>query len=328
MTLHFNRRQAIAGAASVCMAWPSPRQALAQTYPSQPIRIILPTPPGIGPDIFLRKLAAPLAQQLGQPVVIENRPGANGVIGGQAVAGAAPDGYTLLFTAVAELLAVKYVVRRPPYQPATFTPITAALGPLLFYVARPSLPAASMRELLAYAATVPDKLTYGTSGVGSPFHLVGEAVNKHAGVKIRHVPYKGTLAAIQDVLGGQIDIGFGSLAGISQYLKSGQLKALAAVATERTPLMPDVPAITELLPKMQLPPFWFAFWGPPGLSQPIVQRLQSAVVQAIDNDEMREWLRSNGFYKITSTPAELASWRDAGIAAYAELVKGIDFVPE
>lgn len=329
MKEQFNRRKAIAYAASTAFTVvPWAGDVIAQAYPSKPIKIILPMPPGIGPDIFLRRLAVPLSNLLGQPVVVDNRPGANGVVGAKAVASADPDGYTILFTALAELLIVKYVVKNPPYDATTFTPVTAALGPLMFYVANPKLPANSLKELLTIAPSASEKIAYGTSGIGSWFHLIGEEINKQAGLKIQHVPYKGTLPAIQDVIGGQIDIGFGSLAGIGQYLKSGQLKPLAVVADKRTPLMPDVPAITEALPKLHLPPDWFAFWAPPKTPRHIVDRLRGAILKSMDNDEMREWLRSNGFYQINSTPGELASWRDKGISSYAELVKGIDFKPE
>jgi tripartite-type tricarboxylate transporter receptor subunit TctC len=185
-----------------------------------------------------------MSAALGQSIVVENKPGANGVIGAQAAASAPADGYTLLFTAGAELMAVKYMVKNPPFQPAAFTPITAAMAPLLFYVMRPGLPARSLSELLDYARARPGQLTYGSSGAGSPFHLIGEAINRLAGVKITHVPYKGTLQAIQDVLGGQIDISFGSLAGIGQYFRNGQLRPLACAGTRRAPQLPDVPALT------------------------------------------------------------------------------------
>lgn len=217
---------------------------------AQPIKIILPTPAGIGPDLWIRKVIPLIAQQLRQPVVLENKPGGNGIIGASSVLNAAPDGGTLLFTSVAELLAAKYLNPAAQITPDRLTPVTAAIKPQLFLVASPALPIKSLAELGGYAQSISKPITYGTSGVGSPFHLAGISLAQSSKAALTHVPYKGTLLAIQDVIGGRIDMGFGSLAGVSQFIQKGQLKPLVVLANQRSKAFPAVPTIFEAVPNI------------------------------------------------------------------------------
>ncbi|MEG1768695.1 MAG: tripartite tricarboxylate transporter substrate binding protein [Comamonas sp.] len=318
-------RSRFLGASLACLL---PFAAPAQTWPTQAIKIILPTPAGIGPDAWLRRIAPRLSERLGQPVVVENKPGGNGIIGARSVLAATPDGYTLLFTSVAEILAVKYLSPASSFDTTSFVPVMAAMEPQMFLVASPKLPAKNMQEFIALARARKGEITFGTSGVGSPFHLTAQSMSQTAHVELTHVPYKGTLAAIQDVIGARLDSGFGSVAGIGQFMQQGQLRPLAVLSHQRNKRFADVPTIYEAVPGITLPPDWFGFWAPSGTPQSVVAALNKALLWAMDSPDNANWLQSNGFVQIGSTPEKQAEMARLGRAAYDPLARAVNLRPE
>ena len=250
--------------------------ATAQTWPSRPLTIVVPFPPGPALDLVTRVVSAKIAGPLGQPVVVENRTGANGTIGSNGVARSAPDGYTLLAATAGTHVTAVHLMKSLPYDPIKdFTPIIAAVEPVTCLAVTASLPVNSVPELIAYAKAHPDELSFGSSGVGSVFHLMGELFNETAGVKIKHVPYRGVAPAMQDVIGGHIPMVFISVANADAAAKAGQVKILAVLEPERYSKLPNVPSMSEIIPAFRKPSSWFGFFGPPGLPQPIVTRLNT-----------------------------------------------------
>lgn len=308
------------------LAWA--QAALTQAYPSKPIRIIMPFTAGIGTDVFARKLSPMLADSMGQPLVPENRTGASGAIGTEAVYKAAPDGYSLLFTSASPTVALPHTMKELPYDPNGFTPIMGAIEPLIVIVMKPSLPVGNFRELIDYAKKNPGKLSFGSSGVGSTFHMFGASLNQVAGIDILHVPYKGTNLGVNDIMAGLLDIGFGSLAGIGPLIKSGKVKAVAILGEKRASVMPDLPAVTDIVPKVDLSPGWFAFWGPPNLPQPIVSRFHAELIKAMNTAEMKTWYDTNGFAYLGTSPDELRAMQKKGIDAYGRILKSLNIKPE
>lgn len=298
-----------------------PGISAAQAYPSKPIRWILAFVPGIGTDIFARRIAPVIAESMGQSIVVENRAGASGAIGAEAAFKAPADGYTILFASSAQTVALAYTTKNLPYDPQGFTPIMVALEPLLVLVMRPSLPANSLKDLIDYAKRNPGKLNYGGTGTGSTFHLFGESLNQAAGINMLHVPYKGSLQAVNDIMGGSLDMSFGTLAGIGPLISAGKLRAIAVLAEKRSHVTPDLPTAGEVVPGLDVLPGWFSFWGPPGLPQPIARRLNGELLKSMSTPESRGWFDANGFVYIGSTPEELAGYQRRGMESYGRVVK-------
>jgi len=300
--------------------------AFAQSYPVRPIRILIGFPPGGGIDIVARMLATQLGEKLGQPVVIENKGGAGGVLGTELAAKAAPDGYTLLLISVAYAFAPA-LRKTLPYDPASaFTPITIiGRGPSALTV-HPSVPVSSVAELIALAKAKPGTLNYASAGVGSFQHLSAALFMNQAGINVVHVPYKGGGPAMADVMGGQAQIVMPSLIQVVPHIKSGRLKALGTSGTKRNPLLPDVPAIAETLPGYESQNWW-GLLAPAGTPQPVIERLYGAVSELLQSGETARRMESEGAETVRMTPpefgrfiaAELAKWgkvaRDVGIQA-------------
>jgi tripartite-type tricarboxylate transporter receptor subunit TctC len=234
--------------------------ASAQTWPSaKPITIVVPVPPGPTVDMIARMVAAKLQDSLGQTVIVDNRGGANGMIGSSLVAHAAPDGYTLLAATPASHVTAVHLMKNLPVDPVKdFTPIMAAVEPVTALIVNADLPVNSVPELIAYAKANPGKLSYGSSGVGSVFHLTGELFNRIAGVNITHVPYRGVTQPMQDTVAGHIQLLHISLSSARGALASGKAKVLAILEPNK---MPNVPSLTEILPGFRKPSTWFGFFG-------------------------------------------------------------------
>ncbi|MEA3193065.1 MAG: hypothetical protein QOD26_1398 [Betaproteobacteria bacterium] len=295
-------------------------------YPSKPIRLVVPFPPGGSNDIVARMLATQLAGPLGQSVVIENKGGAGGVLGTDSVAKAAPDGYQLLLISVAYAFAPA-LYKALPYDPATaFAPITiVGRGPSALTV-HPSVPASTVAELIALAKKSPGKLNYASAGVGSFQHLSAALFMVQAGIDVVHVPYKGGGPAMADVMGGQAQIVMPSLIQVVPHIKSGRLKALGTSGSKRSPQLPDVPAIAETLPGYESQNWWGVL-APAGTPQPVLERLYGAMTEVLQSKETGKRMESEGAETVRMTPpefgrfiaAELAKWvkvaRDVGIQA-------------
>jgi tripartite-type tricarboxylate transporter receptor subunit TctC len=304
--------------------------AWAQAWPmAKPITVIAPVPPGPSIDMIARLVAAKLSESLGQTVIVENRSGANGAIGSNAVARAAPDGYTLLAATPASHVTAVHLTKNLPYDPvADFTPIMAAVEPVTALVVNSELPVNSVQELIAYAKANPGKLSYGSSGVGSVFHLTGELFNRTAGVNINHIPYRGVAKPMQDVAAGHIQLMHISLASARGALTSGKAKVLAILEPKRYAKLPNVPSMSEILPAFRKPSTWFGFLGPAKLPPEIVARLNAEMRKAINEPDAIAKLEQSDLAIIAGTPEEFAALQKDGIRQFGELIKASGIKPQ
>jgi tripartite-type tricarboxylate transporter receptor subunit TctC len=291
--------------------------------------MVVPFPPGPALDLVARLVAKKIEGALGQTIVIENRTGANGTLGSAAVARARPDGEMLLAATAGTHVTAVHLMKSLPYDPIKdFTPIVAAVEPVTCLAIHPSLPVNSVPELIAYAKAHPNELSFGSSGVGSVFHLMGELFNETAGVKINHVPYRGVAPAMQDVIGGHIPIVFISVANADAAAKAGQVKILAVLEPARYAKLPDVPSMSEIIPAFRKPSSWFGFFGPPGLPAPIVGRLNTEMNKALKELDLVKNFEANGYAVIGGTPRQFADLIRDGIERYGAIIKSAGIQPE
>jgi len=284
-----------------------PAWSQAQTYPARPIKIIVPSPAGATTDTLVRMVAQKLQVKWGQPVIVDNRPGAGGNIGAEEAAKAAPDGYTLLFTYPAPLAVNKTLFKQLEYDPDSFVPISLVATVPLVLAVPPKEEATSVRELIAFAKAHPNQLNFASQGYGTSAHLAGELFKSMAGIEIVHVPYKGSAPALTDLLGGRIDMMFIELSTVLPQIKAGKLRALAVGSEKRNPFLPDVPALAEVLPGYQAST-WFGMVAPPATPRVIVDKLSSAVAAAIREPDMAKRLVDMSVTAVGDTPAEMAEF--------------------
>jgi tripartite-type tricarboxylate transporter receptor subunit TctC len=307
--------------AAVCAAAPTPSMAQV-SYPSRAINFIVPLPAGGGPDLVTRIVAERLSAKWGQPVVVENRPGFVLNLGAQAVANAPPDGYTLLSTPPGPLVTNQYFHSNIGFDPRAFVPVSIMVQLPFVLVAHPTVPVSTLPELIAYAKANPDKLNFPSPGVGSPPHLFGEMLKTQAEIRLVHVPYKGLEPALNDLLGGHIELMFHELSSILEHIKAGKLKALGAGSERRLPELPDVPTISEVLPGF-VATTWFAVVAPPKTPPEVVANLSQATAEAIQLPEVAERLRVFAYRPVGMSPGESAAflkqetdrWREVIMAA-------------
>jgi tripartite-type tricarboxylate transporter receptor subunit TctC len=312
---------------AICL-W-APVAVLAQAYPAKSIRLIVPHAPGTSQDLFARLTAPKVGEALGQPIVVDNRPGASGIPGAEAVARAAPDGYTLIHTASGQLISVALLNKNAPFDPIKdFTSIGPAVGPAQFTVVSSSTGVNSLKELIDYARRNPGKLTYGSNGVGNYWHLVGESIKIAGGIDILHVPFKSTIIALQEAQAGRLDVTFGVLSSIRPFIASGKVKVLAVDGAVRFAGMPDVPTLNEIMPNYETVPSWFSFWGPAGLPHPVVIRLNTEINKSIKAPEVIAWFEQNGFVTVAATPEQVSSMHSSGFAVYRKIVNAVGIKPE
>jgi tripartite-type tricarboxylate transporter receptor subunit TctC len=296
--------------------------AAAQAYPSKPIRIIVPFSAGGGTDLVARAVGQKLAERWRQPVVVENRVGAGGMIGADAVAKSAPDGYTLLMCSPAEVAVNHHVYPKVPYDPARdFAPITLITVTPLVVAAYPGLPVKDMRELVALAKAKPGTLGFATPGTASTQHLSGEMLMAAAGIKLVHIPYKGAGQSIPDVIGGQVPLGIYGILTISQQAKAGKLRVLAVTTPKRSAVAPEWPTLAE----SGFPGFdtslWFGMLAPAATPKPIVDRIHDEVVGILKLPDVAERIASQGGEIVGNTPAQFAAFIAAESAKYARIIK-------
>jgi len=292
----------------------------AAAYPERPIRMIVPYSAGGGADNTARVIAQQMSVALGQQVVIDNRPGAAGVIGEEAVAKAAPDGYTVLYDASA--FAVNPSMRRLSFDPLKdFIPISLVATAANILVVPPNAPYKSVQEFLAYARAHPGKLTFASAGAGSGSHLAGELLNARAGIDLMHVPYKGGAPALTDVMGNQVSAYFGNVASTLSYASTGKLRALAVTSLKRSPGLPDTPTLAE----SGLPGFevleWNGVFVPRGTPPEVVQRLAREVQAAVAEPRVQDKLRHLGLEPVGNTPQQFGKFVQAEAARWGALVK-------
>jgi tripartite-type tricarboxylate transporter receptor subunit TctC len=296
-------------AAALAAAFASPA-AQAQVYPAKPIRLIVPYPAGGGTDFFARAAGVQLSQQLGQQIIVENRPGAATIIGAEAAAKSAPDGYTLLLGDTATFAVNPSLYKKLPYDPMKdLAPVTLTGRFALLLVVNPSsLKAGSVKELIEEAKKMPGKIDYASPGPGSPHHLAMEMFKQQTGTQFTHVPYKGSGPAIQDLLGGQIPLMFLDLAAGAPQIKSGKLKALAVASDKRITALPDLPTVAE----SGVPGFeawaWQAFAVPAGTPKDIIARLNAEYRKAIGTPELRQKLIDAGIDPLQSSPEDASAY--------------------
>lgn len=276
-------------------------------YPLRPVRIVVPSPPGGGTDIVARVLAQHYAKALGQAFFVENKPGAGNMIGIEFVARSPGDGYTLLM--VASTLALNSVLyRKVPYDPVRdFTPITIAATAPNVLIVNPALPARSLAEFIALAKSKPGALSYGTPGIGTSPHLSMELLKSMAGIDIQHVPYRGTAAAVTDVIGGQIAATFANALTAKPQVDSGRVRALAVSGPRRIEALPAVPPVAEAGVPGYEAMQWYGLAAPAGTPSAVIARLNAEAVKALHSDEMKEKLALDGAQPVGSTPAEFAA---------------------
>jgi tripartite-type tricarboxylate transporter receptor subunit TctC len=300
-----------------------PASGLAETYPDRAVHWIVPYPPGSGTDVVARLLGERLAQSLGKPVVIDNKPGAGAAIGVEALAKSAPDGYTIGMADTGPLAINPALYPKLGYDPVkSFAPITnIAMLPFLLVV-NPSLPAKSVQELIAIAKEKPGQINYASVGNGSSVHLATEVFKKMAGIDMTHIPYKGSAPALQDLLGGQVSVMFVNLLSSQAYLKEGTLRPLAVAPAKRVSALPDLPTVAEA----GVPGYdfisWFGLLAPAGTPQPVVQRLNSEIVRILKDPDMRARLiEQGGLEPVGSSPQEFASLIASEMTHWAEIVR-------
>jgi tripartite-type tricarboxylate transporter receptor subunit TctC len=281
----------------------------AQSYPSKPVRVIVTFPPGSTPDVVGRALATRLQESLGQPFVVENRAGAGGNIGADAVAKAAPDGYTLLVSTNGVFAINKSLYKSMPFDPdRDLAPISLLATAPQMLVVQPSLGLADFRQFLDYARKNPGKLSYGSVGAGSASHLTMELLKSEAKLALVHVPYKGFPPAVTDMLGGSIHTMFAIVPGVLQHVKAGRMSGLAVTALKRSALAPEVPSVAELgLPQLESLA-WIGLGAPAGTPREIASRLADEAGRHLRAPEARELLGRQGFDVVAGTPEEFQRW--------------------
>jgi tripartite-type tricarboxylate transporter receptor subunit TctC len=302
--------------------------AWAQNYPTRNITIIVPNPAGAATDLLPRLLADDMSAELGKPIVIVNRDGAAGSLGSAEVARASPDGYTLLMTVNPPITMNVYLQKNIPYDPHTaFTPIGLAATAPLILVVRSALPVKTVAELVAYAKQHPGELSYGSAGVGTGHHIVGEWIKKETGIQMTHVPYRGSGPVITDLLSGVIQVGFGTLPAIAPATGTGAVRILAIAEAKRSSVMPDVPTISETLPGITYDA-WYGLLGPARLPEPIVERLNGSIDKALQNPTTIEKLRVNGLVPARASPAEFRNAINAELNRWAKIMPELGLEPQ
>jgi tripartite-type tricarboxylate transporter receptor subunit TctC len=296
--------------------------AWAQAYPTRPIRIVVPFPAGGTTDVLARAVAQKLTESLGQPTVVDNRPGAGGNIGAELVAKSAPDGYTLLMGTVGTHAINPSLYPKMPYDHVRdFAPVILVAGVPNVLVINPALPINSVQELIAYGKANPGKLNFASSGNGTSIHLSGELFKTMAGVQMAHIPYKGSAPALQDLVGGQVQLMFDNLPSSLALIKAGKLKALAVTSKERAAALPDVPTLAE----SGLPGFeassWFGLLAPAGTPQPVIAKLNAEVAKWLASPEAKEKLLAQGAIAAGGTPEDFARHIAAETAKWQKVVK-------
>jgi tripartite-type tricarboxylate transporter receptor subunit TctC len=297
-----------------------PSLGLAQPYPSKPIRFLVPFPPGGSSDLIARAIAPRMSERLGQPVVVENRPGAGGMIGVEAVAKAAPDGYTIGLAAAGALSSNMHLYPTMPYQPKDLAPISMLAMIPFFLVAHPSQ-ASSLRELIETAKAKPGALSYGHGGQGSTMHLAGELLNMMAEVRVQAVPYKGSGPVSADVLGGQVPLGVVDVPSAIANVRAGKLRALAVTSKRRISAAPEVPTFEEAgLPGYEAVG-WFGTVAPAGTPPGVINKLNSEIRAALSIPDVRERAIAAGAEPSANSPQEFAAFIREETKKWAEVIK-------
>jgi tripartite-type tricarboxylate transporter receptor subunit TctC len=296
-------------------------QVQAQSYPNQPIRLIVPFAAGGPSDVLARAFSQKLGEDLGQPVIIDNKPGAGTNLAAEFVARSKPDGYTIFLMMVGTQAINETLYKKLSYNTVKdFAPITLVASSSLMLVANPSVPVKNVNDLIAFAKANPGKVNFGSSGTGTPLHLGGELFNVQAGTDITHIGYKGAAPALTDVLGGQIQTAMIGTPAALPHVKSGKLTAIGVTSLKRSPNAPEVPAIAETLPNFEVE-LVYALVAPAGTPNAIIKRLNTQMGTILNNPEIKTQLASRGFDVQTSSPEQLGAYIKAEVAKWGPIVK-------
>jgi tripartite-type tricarboxylate transporter receptor subunit TctC len=308
-------------AAALALTLALPVVAHAQGFPTKPVRIIVPFPPGGTTDILARDLGQQLGQKWGVPTIVDNKAGASGTIGSEQVVRSAPDGYTLLLTATHHVINPSLRNNLPYDTKRDFTPLALIATSPNVLLATPTFPAQNISDLIRMAKEKPGTLSFASTGIGGANHLAGELFKSMAGVDMVHVPYKGAAPAMNDLLGGQIPLMFDSVPTVLQYVKSGRLKALGVTSLKRVPQLPDVPTIDEAGVKGFEAMAWFGLYGPAGLPPELTKKIAADVGEALRSPELREKFGKLGVDPGMSTQPEFAVFVNAEMDKWAQVIK-------
>jgi tripartite-type tricarboxylate transporter receptor subunit TctC len=300
----------------------APIAALAQAYPSKPIRVVIPFVAGGSSDIVGRAISSKFQELLGQPAIVENKPGANGSIAAEFVAKSDPDGYTVLVGSIGVFSINAALFKDLRYNPVRdFAPITLAVTTPNILITKPALPVSSVKELIEYAKKNPGKLSYCSSGTGSSDHLTGEVFKQTADVTAVHVPYKGGAACQTDIMGNQVDFSFQNLGAVTNYIKAGKMKALAVTAPARHPQLPDVPNAKEVGFGDLIVTSWQAAAAPAKTPPAVIARLNDAMVKTMRAPEVRERMNAIGFDVVAGSPEEFGKFMKAEVDRWTTVVQ-------
>ena len=302
--------------------------AAAQSYPQRPVRFVVPYAPGGSTDTLARSMGSRLSELLGQQVVVDNRPGANGDIGMAIVARAPADGYSIVLGYIANLAIGPSLYEKMPYDPVKdFAPITQVAGAPNIFVLHPSLPAKTFKEFLAYAKANPKKVSFASAGVASVGHLTGELLNELAGTDMQHIPYRGSGQAVTDLLGGHIKVMISGMSSTLAHVRSGKLVAIAVTSAKRSPSAPEVPTIGETFPGVEASA-WYGVLAPAGTPKPVVARLNADIHKSLQDPAVEKRLASVGFEITYGTPEQFADYIKSEIRKWAKVVKASGAKPE
>lgn len=303
-------------------------EAAAQQWPQPQIRIVTGFPPG-PLDVFARPVAARLQDVLGQPVIVENRAGANGAIAAEQVSKSPPDGYVFYVGTSGTHVTAVHLTPGLRYDPVKdFKPVIAAVEPVTVLVVNPQLPVKSVQDLIAYAKAHPGKLSYASTGIGSVFHLLGELFRQTAGVDMAHVPYRGGEPAMNDLIAGHVPLNLTAVSVAGPHVTAGTARALAVLEMERFAGLPDVPSMTEILPAFRKPSTWMGLFAPPQTPDDIVARMNAEVDKALNEPTLKSRLSQAGYAIIGGPPQRLQDLMVDGIERFGKIIKDAGIKPE
>lgn len=293
--------------------------AQADKYPVRPVRMIVPFAPGGGTDIMARLIATNVTAALGQQVIVDNRAGGGGTIGAETAVRAAPDGYTVIM--VSGSYGTNAALYNLPYDPVKDIQTIVMIGDTGFVLSlHPSVPAKSVTDLIGYAKTSPGKLNYASTGTGGITHLATELFNLMAGTKMTHIPYKGTGPAIADLLGGQVQLIFGAMPAAIPQIKAGKLRGIGVTTAKRSPALPDIPAIGEIVKDYEAA-LWYGLWGPKGLPKPVITRWNQEVAKSLQTEEMKKRLAADGVEPAGGPPEQFLNAIARDVEKWKKVVK-------
>ena len=320
--LHHTTRRTLLASLAVAAAGALPLGALAQNFPTKPITIIVPFSAGGTTDILARIVGQGLTTELGQSVVVDNKPGAGGNIGGSLAAKAAADGYTLFMGTVGTHAINQSLYKKMPFDPVKdFAPLSRVATVPNLLVAHPSQPFKTVKEMIAYAKANPGKITYGSPGSGASPHVSGELFKSMTGTDLLHIPYKGSAPAMTDLLGGQTSVMFDNMPSAIQHVRSGKLRPIAVTTAKRSPELPDVPTIAEAGVPGYEATSWFGMFAPAGTPKPVLDKLHAALIKVLNQADVKKKIAEQGGDVVAETPEQFAAFIKAETAKWGKVVK-------